>query len=403
MISIGDITLFIDDIKQMITLEKGKNIKEALLDFYSNDEQFYNAVKNVNSNCSIKVLVKNKDELDDIFEFFFYIDIYDMQVIHLRTFGISNDEILDCINSYDYDLTNKFIIKIDHLDWVDLEIYKEIILTLKKIVSEIPEDLSPLEIIKHAYDYVKAREYKNVPGNPKSLLSRNLSSSLLGDYIVCAGFTKIFNAILKEFNIKCTEYHFKIESNNAHSVSIVNINDDKYDIHGLYIFDPSADSYVLGQKNETKYKHFMQTIDEYDFPDLETDSFNLLLKKDIEYLKKLSAITKNYSLQKYEDIFESEKFKKILEQILDILAIDYDLFDECFAELGFTDNAIKEKASLYEYIIYLKNKFGKEITHEQFIKLIINTNNDYSFIVNSCISKFGELTEEDIKLFSKRK
>ena len=72
--------------------------------------------------------------------------------------------------------------------------------TIKKL------HLSPLETVLYVYDLVRERKYQEEGANECHTKSRDLTSVLLGDKIVCAGFVNLFNTILEKLDIKCLSF-----------------------------------------------------------------------------------------------------------------------------------------------------------------------------------------------------
>ncbi|UKI57555.1 MAG: hypothetical protein L6V81_09640 [Clostridium sp.] len=59
-------------------------------------------------------------------------------------------------------------------------------------------NLSTLEEIMYAYDLVREKVYTRELDTESDRISRDLSSVLFGDKIVCAGYVAIFNSVLKK-------------------------------------------------------------------------------------------------------------------------------------------------------------------------------------------------------------
>lgn len=397
MLTIHDINILMEDIKNITLMESGKNIKDALLHYFKSDLYKYNVIqKHINDNYEFKILAKSKTELEYICNFFESVSISNNQNIILRTYNISYEDIFDVINLYREDIfLNNIFIKMDDREFVHISIFQEFVLKLIDVKKKVPKDCSQLETILYIYDIVKNRKYQNIENDEHSMIPRNLSSSFLTDYIVCVGFTKIFNMLLKEYHIPCCEYKFKRKNELGHDISLVNINDEKYNVKGLYFFDPSGDSYIENEKNEVKYKYFLQTFEDLMYSNIEQDDFHLLLSKSIDTLEKISSSMEKSAQMNQENIFENEKFKESLSQTLDLSEIDYNLFKNYFSELYSSYNAMEVKANIYKFIIYIKQQFGKSIDEETFINLLMHTHEyDYSYFINSTISKFASIKEQ---------
>ena len=153
-------------------------------------------------------------------------------------------------------------------------------------------NLSPTEILMYAYDIMKTFRYKeNEEDKDKS---RYLHNIVMTDYIVCVGYAKFMEQILKENNIKAVEVGVTCDLGNGeyggHARNLVYLDDDKYDIHGIYAIDATWDSakgrpilitdehgkrYIVKEARDTDtvekdydanalYRHFIVPADEYE-------------------------------------------------------------------------------------------------------------------------------------------
>ena len=147
---------------------------------------------------------------------------------------------------------------------VSISAYKKTIDLLGKMVDKINKyDLSPLEKIVYAYDLVRDRVYKEETGLDFTV-SRDISSVLFGDEIVCAGYVNVFNALLDELGIDSLYYGFKNinPKGYGHARSLVHVKDEKYNIDGYYMFDPTWDSKTRENDNSylSSYKFFCKKM-----------------------------------------------------------------------------------------------------------------------------------------------
>lgn len=118
--------------------------------------------------------------------------------------------------------------------------------------------LSPLEAAVYAYDYARDRLYVKEKSNDYTD-SRDLSKVLLGDEVVCVGYARILDAILNKLGITSSLYNLRsVET--GHAITIARIIDEKYDVDGVYYFDPTRDR-KLDETNDhfNKYKAFAIT------------------------------------------------------------------------------------------------------------------------------------------------
>lgn len=158
--------------------------------------------------------------------------------------------------------------------------YKSTIDAIDDIVKTINKyNLSPLEKIMYAYDLVRDRVYTKESENESNIVSRDLSSVLFGDKIVCAGYVAIFNAVLKNLGISVMNYIIARKDNNkkGHIRSLVYVNDKKYNVNGIFLFDPTWDSkkYEGDKSYLTSYKFFCKSKDEFRYFDQEYNNVTL--------------------------------------------------------------------------------------------------------------------------------
>lgn len=160
----------------------------------------------------------------------------------IEDFGVEN---INEFNVYiDYQKNNSPIL---------ISIVYKISCIINAVVEEINSyDLSPLEKIMFVYDRVKYRLYEDDLDDINS--SRDLDKVLNGDKIVCAGYSNLFTAVLTSLGINSIPV---IDLNIKHQRSLAYIKDAKYNIDGVYAFDPTWD--------KRKSKDDINYIDRYDY------------------------------------------------------------------------------------------------------------------------------------------
>lgn len=121
------------------------------------------------------------------------------------------------------------------------------------------QNLSPIEQVMVVYDRAKMFESA---GSDTSLEVRQLPDVMANNRAVYAGYTNFFNECMARLGYK----NCAIESyigNVSHMHSLVEINDDKYDIHGIYNFDPTFDSLDINSEDRTmSYAFFGRSVEE---------------------------------------------------------------------------------------------------------------------------------------------
>lgn len=149
--------------------------------------------------------------------------------------------------------------------------YRDTVCKIDMICKDVERfNFSPLEKIMYLYDVVRDRVYLDVGENEDKRISRDLSSSLLGNRIVCVGYAKIFMTLLNKLGIKCREEIFNsVNNDGGHARCEVYIEDSKYNVDGVYYFDPTWDC-KKNEKNNNylySYRYFALTksmMDEMD-------------------------------------------------------------------------------------------------------------------------------------------
>ena len=110
--------------------------------------------------------------------------------------------------------------------------------------KEILEGLSPAEKVACVYDILKTMRYSEHKSDKHR--SRNIHSIVADGNIVCVGYSNFAQQLLKEVGVKCisttTTCLREKGPDEHHQRNFVRIDDDKYNIHGLYAMDITWDS-----------------------------------------------------------------------------------------------------------------------------------------------------------------
>lgn len=105
--------------------------------------------------------------------------------------------------------------------------------------------LSMIEKICLVYDKVKLLDYKEEKNSLLEIIENEYTNSY--------GYNILFQELLSNMSIK--SYIEKVKSNDENRyVTIIDINDDKYDIHGIYLFDPYSDSLPKTEYDENSIR-----------------------------------------------------------------------------------------------------------------------------------------------------
>lgn len=120
--------------------------------------------------------------------------------------------------------------------------------TLDKVIDKIKSvPLSPLEQFFAVYLYLMKFQYKaeergdDLGYNPDAYLSRDLISVINNGYIVCEGYARLMEYLLDNLGIVCFK-QTSISTHIRHMNNLVYIQDDKYQVKGLYYADSCWDA-----------------------------------------------------------------------------------------------------------------------------------------------------------------
>lgn len=389
-----------NELKEAINSNK-TTANDVILEYYKakDEELYYYMSESLKNNKDFKVIVRTKEDLALYMKFFSKYSVDNDVSISFRTHNITSMEIYDIFSNYvDYPFTNNIIVNVDNgEELISYNKFMNMMNPLIKIEEGIKDELSPLEKIIYLYNEIKKKAYKNNVEDIHTLESRLLSGVLtsINNYIVCVGFTKVFNENLRINDIKCSEYNFKGQYQTqdiSHSVSLVNIDDDKYDIHGIYVFDLTLDCYsskLTEEENTMRYKGFLMSFDKFcNLYKVEYDEYSKLFYNPS---KKNELYAKYYEQKASEEFVSTFDDKERFLKLGKFISLDYDLFDGV-ANIDVDENLNMQESMVYKYAEKLKMKMGVDIKSDddKFINLLYNTSIDSdNKKIYRCISNRG--------------
>ncbi len=178
-------------------------------------------------NCNLETVKLIKDLLlmSD------YIDDYSVDKYILLK--LSDDDIKKLLNdTYENSDTWKVPYEVDDDNYILTDIPR-----LRELYSYVEtfknNKLSQLELIMKVYDEVKLYEYEQ--SEDKEQLPEIIKNKKTNSY----GMNKLFSFILKRFGYKT---YVGKNSNALEYYTLVEIDDKKYNVSGIYLFDPSMDT-----------------------------------------------------------------------------------------------------------------------------------------------------------------
>ena len=236
------------------------------------------------------------------------------------------------------------------------------------------EKLSILETVLRVYDIVKQFEYD------EDFKDDSLSTIVKEKKCNNDGYNKLFSYLLNKLNIP--NYLGVIKNNNKESslITMIMIDDDKYNIHGVYLFNPAFDSLDKGSyKDDVRminYNYFglkLEDIEYSKYKDYLTDALGILAINDYDYaLERLSAkkdLTINKELNKIVTTFGTN-FKFIYDYAHNTSYIDENVIAS-LCENVYGDTIMEGFSSIVKknYLDRKKELFNENI-HEKFNKML---------------------------------
>lgn len=272
---------------------------------------------------------------------------------------------------------NIFVFTEGNDEAISIEKFEKTLNIINKYVEKIQSyNYSPLEKIMHAYDLVRDRVYKEESEEELLTVSRDLTSVLLGDKIVCVGYAHIFEKLLKELGINVISYRISNKDSNkyGHRRNVAYIKDDKYNIEGIYYFDTTWDSKICENNNDflNKYRYFAKTKNEIEtlqkrkFNDETFGKFNINISKDFEKEYEEKGIT-GLPKQLYRTINKISNLVEGKDLINPIMFIDPRFLDENF-----------DKNEIVQKLLYYSKLMSNPIDILKLMKILYNVRkNEY--------------------------
>ncbi len=300
---------------------------------------------------------------------------------------------------------------------------------LNKMVEEInTTNLTTYEKYIAVYNIVAG--YKKYKASDRMFEAHDLKSALNSEFIVCNGFSMLLIALLEKVGIKAREYsvtykgsvdadnRFNYESDQSavhtsfdsknHSRVLVNLEDKLYDVHGMYIADPTFDndlheellnhSTMTFRKSTTSIGMFNLNYEDLILDVKNFEEFNEHINFLLDHPKMLMNASE-YSvpcddielmLSGEMSVYEVSNYRKVVDCLRSAIAP----IDENF------------------YNIYKKYNFSKKKDFEDFFTeaghyIVAKTNNEVDLVKTSIAyvnahKKMGYFNNEDFKAHTLR-
>lgn len=236
-------------------------------------------------------------------------------------------------------------------------------------------ELSPVERVMFAYDIMKTFEYKENKDNLNE--SRYAHLIISTGNIVCVGYAHLMKEILSNLddNINvssfgCSCYDKDSTFLGGHQRSLVRVNDDKYNVHGIYALDATWDSdkskKIMSDKYTALdlYRYFLvprslyKNIFPYDsVPDLfkfdtGEEFYEGFVGDSCKDLFPDMLVGKNKFVYSYKELISDEE----LRTWLDVQRPSLDMFNKMLLNVRMAEGYTKEEAMKEVEKVYLLNK-----------------------------------------------
>ncbi len=186
--------------------------------------------------------------------------------------------------------------------------------TMNAFIDKIRNNnYSPVELIMKVYDEVKLMDY--IQDDEEELLPE----IIIGKKANSFGMNKLFSYILSSFGFKTFMGETVLDGNKSY-VTLVGFKDTKYNICGIYLFDPSMDTlskevYKSDSVRKINYNFFLLPLSymtRLKYDEKLQDLLNLLAIEDTEFSK-----------EKVENS-KANKIKEELKKLTDTFGVDYE-------------------------------------------------------------------------------
>lgn len=306
----------------------------------------------------VKGTISDLKKAKDYFSGKYNINTIEFKIDKMDYENIDLDTLEEIYNSTNFNLCY------DNYDHVSFDEFKGLVESIKYYRSIINEgNLSPVEKVMYAYDIMKTFSYKESKNKSES---RNLHKIIETGNIVCVGYSEMLKNILTglDKNIGIDIIHTSgndkgIEYN--HARNIVRIDDEKYNMHGIYALDSTWDSvkedsnHKLGENYNALdlYRYFLIPM---------TNEYKAAFPNESEPYIVDSSNCKFFG---YEKLFNESLTKNKLDTYFNINRPNLEEFIKMLTSVrlneGFTKEDIKEEVNK----VIEKNKLLLEYAKEQ--------------------------------------
>ena len=365
------------------------------------------------------IIIKNRNMFDEGSELQEDYDSYYNIVSKLRENGQNNKIIIQVKNRKLFSKSklynSNYDITIDGIDSnkYTLDELKAEDKLLDLMVRDIKDSkYSPFEKYIAVYNIVK--KFKDYLENENDkTASRKISKLLNNEYMVCVGYANLLIELLGRVGINAYGYDVAVDTSYdngftqeeiptslaGHERVIVDISDDKYNISGYYVSDPTWDNDLT----KDYYNHALMTFDKTSTGRryLKLDDIDLILNSsDInDYDKRINFILDR---KKGTILDEMMPYKMIYSTMMNLLAKLYP--EKCkeilnkYPELYYDKNPNIAYQFIKEVGKFFLSKKGKEVPMDTILDAACNVNKEvFNLSYEQTTKSKEELLEDNLK------
>ena len=319
--------------------------------------------------CDLKTIILIKDLLT-ISD---YVDNYSVEKYVLL--DLNDKDYKAFLNeSFEFPGTWKLPCEIENDNIVLLDVPK--IRFIDTFIDKLKSNLSPVEEVMKVYDTIKMFEFKQDSDEKYHTIIKDKRAS-------SKGMNKIFAYVLKKLGFNT--FVGSIKSDEESFITLVGINDKKYNLDGIYLFDPSMDSlskeiYHKDAVRRINYNFFglnIMSMNRLKYKDRLQGILSILSLDDFEYAKeKIEICRDNDILREKQKIIESFKlsFEDLYNKIKDTDQIDINTIIK-INDVLYTDKKEQYNSYLLDNYNSRKKELFEKNTLEELEEYIENEEN----------------------------
>jgi len=188
---------------------------------------------------------------------------------------IKNRELFDYSAFNDLEQNSRIRVITETDEPVDMNMFIKMEEKISEIIKDLKEhenELSPFEKLLWLYNIVETyREHKQERTEEDWKISRFLNKLLFSNKMVCVGFSHLLSELSQRSSLKvwenpalayCKNKSDVSSDNYNHQNNLVFLEDEKYDIKGIYLLDADHDNHQINDL--FVFNHFLITPEEYD-------------------------------------------------------------------------------------------------------------------------------------------